>query len=98
MRNSTETQKRYYADSSSVAIEEMPYYQQDSYYTLVVHEGTQFRKKVIPFNERKTVTYPSKNGCMFQKFYCWNIANMESTLNLLMGIRAFGGLIMECVR
>ena len=62
VRNSTATQKRYYADSSSVAIEERPYYQQDSYYTLVVHEGTQFEKKVIPFNERKTVTYPSKNG------------------------------------
>lgn len=62
VQNSTVPQKRYYADSSSVAIEERPYYQQDSYYALVVHEGTQFEKKVIPFNERKKVTYPSKNG------------------------------------
>lgn len=53
VQNSTVPQKRYYADSSSVAIEERPYYQQDSYYALVAHEGTQFEKKVIPFNERK---------------------------------------------
>lgn len=45
----------------------------------------------------KIIDIRLKMDCMFQKFYCWNIANMESTLNLLMGIRAFGGLIMECV-
>lgn len=41
---------------------EKKYYQPDNYYTEYAHKGTQFEKRVIPFDERKTISYPSKNG------------------------------------
>lgn len=52
-----------YADSSTISDDEKQYYHHpDEYYTLIVHEGTPFQKKVITFEERKKISYPSKNG------------------------------------
>lgn len=42
--------------------EEKQYYQPDSYYVSVTHPGTVFEKKVIPFQERKSISFPSKRG------------------------------------
>ena len=42
--------------------DEKKYYQPDSYYTEYSHKGTQFERRVIPFEERKKISYPSKNG------------------------------------
>ena len=46
----------------AVPDEEKKYYQPDSYYTEYSHKGTQFEKRVIPFDERKKISYPSRNG------------------------------------
>lgn len=42
--------------------EEKQYYQPDSYYVSVTHPGTVFEKRVIPFQERKSISFPSKRG------------------------------------
>lgn len=42
--------------------EEKKYYQPDSYYVSVTHPGTVFEKRVIPFQERKSISLPSKRG------------------------------------
>lgn len=42
--------------------EDMPYYQPAGYYTDVSHKGTPFERRVIPFEERKKISFPSKNG------------------------------------
>lgn len=42
--------------------EEKQYYQPDGYYVSVTHPGTVFEKKVTPFQERKTISFPSKRG------------------------------------
>lgn len=41
---------------------ERPYYRQESYYTNSSHEGTPFERRVIPFDERKNSSFPSKTG------------------------------------
>lgn len=41
---------------------EKPFYQPDSYYKDASYKGTEFEKKVIPFDERKKISYPSKRG------------------------------------
>ncbi len=51
-----------YADSSTIAEDERPFYQPDSYYTLIAQPGTAFEKRVISFEERKRTTFPSSNG------------------------------------
>lgn len=51
-----------YADSSSVDEDERPYYQADSYYTLVAHEGTLYERDVVTFDSRKEISYPSRTG------------------------------------
>lgn len=51
-----------YADSSSIVDDERPYYQADSYYTLIAHEGTPFERKVVTFDDRKKISYPSRTG------------------------------------
>ena len=51
-----------YADASSIAEDERPYYQPDDYYTFVTHPGTQFETKILTFEERKKKSYPSQNG------------------------------------
>ena len=62
-RNAPKMQKRpLYADSSSIDEDERQYYQTDEYYLYVVHPGTPFEKKVVPFDERKAISYPSKSG------------------------------------
>ena len=38
------------------------YYQPDSYYTDIIASGTMFERKVIPFAERKKISYPSATG------------------------------------
>lgn len=67
------TNKRY-ADSSSIPQEERQYYQPDDYYTLVAHPNTPFEKRVISFEERKRISYPSKTGLYVAEilllYYC----------------------------
>ena len=41
---------------------EKKYYQDDSYYQTVAHEGTAFERKIITFEERKRISYPSARG------------------------------------
>lgn len=45
-----------------IPTEEKQYYQPDSYYVSVAHPGTVFEKKVIPFQKRKSISFPSKRG------------------------------------
>lgn len=48
--------------TSTVAENEKKYYQDDSYYTNKVYEGTAFEKTVITFDERKKTAVPSRRG------------------------------------
>ena len=41
---------------------EKQYYRPDAYYTEISHPGTQFERKVITFEDRKKISYPSTNG------------------------------------
>lgn len=50
------------ADSSTIAEDERSYYQEDSYYTMYSYPGTEMAQRVIPFNERKRISYPSARG------------------------------------
>lgn len=45
-----------------IPAEEKRYYQPDSYYTALSYPGTQFERRVVPFQERKSISYPSKRG------------------------------------
>ena len=51
-----------FTDSSSISPDERPYYQPDSYYTFYSYPGTYMATRVIPFDERKIHTFPSKRG------------------------------------
>ena len=51
-----------WADSSTIAPDERKYYQPDEYYTLITHPGTTFERRVISFEERKNVSFPTTNG------------------------------------
>ena len=51
-----------YVDSSSVSPDERQYYKSDDYYTYYSYPGTNMAVRVIPFEERKTTTYPSARG------------------------------------
>ncbi len=51
-----------YVDSSSISQDERPFYQPDSYYTYYSYPGTYMAVRVIPFEERKQTTFPSKRG------------------------------------
>lgn len=51
-----------YADSSTISPDEVAYYRPDEYYTTSAFVGTQWEKKVITFEERKKISYPSKRG------------------------------------
>lgn len=51
-----------YADSSSVAPDERPFYQPDSYYTYYSYPGSSLSQRVIPFEGRKRISYPSARG------------------------------------
>ncbi len=50
------------ADSSSISPDEKSYYQPDTYYTLYSYPGTSMAMRVITFEERKKITYPSSRG------------------------------------
>ncbi len=41
---------------------EKPFYRPEDYYTDTAHKGTPFEKKVVTFEERKKISYPSLNG------------------------------------
>ena len=51
-----------YVDSSSISEDERPFYQNDSYYTYYSYPGTNMATRVVPFEERKGMTYPSARG------------------------------------
>ena len=51
-----------YVSSSTVSPDERPYYQPDNYYTYYSYPGTQMATRVIPFEERKRISYPSARG------------------------------------
>ena len=51
-----------YADSSTVAEDERPFYQPDSYYTLSSYPESGMGRRVVPFEERKKTAIPSTNG------------------------------------
>ena len=64
-----------YADSSTIEDDERPYYQPDEYYTLETFPGREFfNERVVTFEERKKVSYPSKNGLYVAEilllYYC----------------------------
>ena len=50
-----------YADSSSIADDERPYYQNDEYYSYYSYGNTD-ADRLITFEERKSKTYPSAGG------------------------------------
>lgn len=50
------------SQKASIPESEKQYYRPDSYYTDKSHEGTQFEKKVITFEERKKTCIPSNSG------------------------------------
>lgn len=54
--------ERNFADSSNIPIEEHKFYKPDDYYTIITHKGTPFEFTVIPFDERKKSSIPSKRG------------------------------------
>ncbi len=58
VRNSPDS----YADSSTIAPDERPFYQPDSYYTYYSYPGSALSQKVTPFEERKKISYPSSRG------------------------------------
>lgn len=47
---------------SPIPDSEKQYYQPDSYYTEKSYPGTQFERKVVTFDERKKISYPSRTG------------------------------------
>lgn len=54
--------KTVYADSSTVSSDEVPYYREDSYYTLYSYPDSMMQTKVITFEERKGTAMPSARG------------------------------------
>lgn len=51
-----------YVDSSSISDDERKYYRPDDYYTYYSYPGTEMAKKVVTFEERKKISYPSERG------------------------------------
>lgn len=58
IRNSPDS----YTDGSSVAMDERAFYQPDHYYTYYSYPGTPMARKVVTFEDRKKISYPSSNG------------------------------------
>lgn len=54
--------KEEYADSCSIAPDERAYYRPDDYYTTYSFPGTEMARRVVPFEERKKISYPSARG------------------------------------
>lgn len=82
------------AVNSTVAENEKKYYQDDSYYTSKVHEGTVFERPVITFEERKKPLYLLKEDYTQLKFCCLNIVLMVYIQIQKTDIQDFGGLSM----
>ena len=63
-----------FADTKGVSEAERPFYQDDSYYTDSSYPGTIMEKRVVPFESRKAVSYPSGNGLyvaeILMLYYC----------------------------
>lgn len=59
---SSHDKKNMIADSSTIAEDEKCYYQDDEYYTMYSYPGTEMAQKVITFDERKKISYPSARG------------------------------------
>lgn len=51
-----------YADSHSISEDERSYYRPDEYYTTYSYPGTELARKVVTFEERKSMSYHSKRG------------------------------------
>lgn len=60
--NSKATNTKDYADSSSIPDGEREFYQPDEYYTFYTNKDTPFEQKVIEFEARKRISYPSERG------------------------------------
>lgn len=60
--DSARDKKQLWADSSSIAPDEKQFYQPDEYYTFETHPGSQFNQRVVTFDERKEISYPSRGG------------------------------------
>ena len=58
----THSGKVKYADSRSIASDERQYYRPDDYYTTYSYPGTEMARRVITFDERKKISYPTKRG------------------------------------
>lgn len=61
-KNDVLNSPEYYVDSSTVSPDERPFYQPDNYYTYYSYPGTAMAQRVVPFEERKQTTYPSRQG------------------------------------
>ena len=51
-----------YVDATMISEDEKSYYQEDSYYTYYSNPGTLMERKVVTFEERKRISYPSLGG------------------------------------
>ena len=51
-----------YVDASTISPDERPYYKEDSYYTFYSYPGTDMSTKVVTFEERKKISFPSERG------------------------------------
>lgn len=97
-----------YADSSSIPDEERQYYRPDEYYTLSAFPNTPFEKKVVTFEERKRMSYPSRTGLYVAEilllYYCSqgkypNPSNgYPSFWWFEYGIRDVGGILRDLER
>ena len=60
--NNTIKNELKYADSSTISPDEIAYYKPDEYYVFEWHTESPLGIKVITFEERKKISYPSRNG------------------------------------
>ncbi len=51
-----------YVDSRSISPDERPFYKPDNYYTFYSYPGTGMGQRVITFEERKRISFPSRRG------------------------------------
>lgn len=63
LKKQIEHSQALYVDASDIDEEEKKYYQSDDYYVLIKNKGMPgFEVRVIPFEERKKISYPSNRG------------------------------------
>lgn len=78
-----------YADPSTVPAEERAYYQPDEYYTMESYPNTPFAKKVVTFEERKKISYPSKRGLFVAEILLLHYCSKGKYPNLKSGYPGF---------